>query len=134
MTSFQVSLPLMCNGYGDNDFDKLCLAEFVLILFLFSFPRFGNLFSCVPFVQLFNQTFSLFFYGLKKPTQQLITTWKISKYGVFSGPYFSAFGLNTERYVNVLIKMYTRQLICWKETPFKLFLFCRYIYILDIMF
>ena len=27
------------------------------------------------------------------------TTWKVSKYGVFSGPYFPAFGLNTERYV-----------------------------------
>ena len=24
--------------------------------------------------------------------------WKVSKYGVFSGPYFPAFGLNTERY------------------------------------
>ena len=26
------------------------------------------------------------------------TAWKVSKYGVISGPYFSAFGLNTERY------------------------------------
>ena len=26
------------------------------------------------------------------------TSWKVSKYGVFSGPYFPAFGLNTERY------------------------------------
>ena len=26
------------------------------------------------------------------------TVWKVSKYGVFSGLYFSAFGLNTERY------------------------------------
>ena len=26
------------------------------------------------------------------------TAWKASKYGVFSGPYFSAFGLNTEIY------------------------------------
>ena len=26
------------------------------------------------------------------------TTWKVSKYGVFSGPYFLAFGLNRERY------------------------------------
>ena len=24
--------------------------------------------------------------------------WKVSKYGVFSAPYFPAFGLNTERY------------------------------------
>ena len=28
-----------------------------------------------------------------------ITAWKVSKYGVLSGPYFSAFGLNTERLV-----------------------------------
>ena len=28
----------------------------------------------------------------------MITAWKVSKYGVFSGPYFPAFGLNTERY------------------------------------
>ena len=26
------------------------------------------------------------------------TAWKVSKYRVFSGPYFPAFGLNTERY------------------------------------
>ena len=26
------------------------------------------------------------------------TVWKVCKYGVFSGPYFPAFGLNTERY------------------------------------
>ena len=28
----------------------------------------------------------------------IATAWKVSKYGVFSGPYFSAFGQNTERY------------------------------------
>ena len=28
----------------------------------------------------------------------ILTVWKVSKYGVFSGPYFPAFGLNTERY------------------------------------
>ena len=27
-----------------------------------------------------------------------LTAWKVSKYGVISGPYFPAFGLNTERY------------------------------------
>ena len=26
------------------------------------------------------------------------TAWKVSKYGVFSGPYFPVFGLNTEIY------------------------------------
>ena len=28
------------------------------------------------------------------------TVWKACKYGVFSGPYFPTFGLNTERYEN----------------------------------
>ena len=28
----------------------------------------------------------------------LHTAWKVSRYGVFSGPYFPVFGLNTERY------------------------------------
>ena len=27
-----------------------------------------------------------------------VTAWKVPKYGVFSGPYFPTFGLNTERY------------------------------------
>ena len=27
---------------------------------------------------------------------QICTTWKVSKYGVISGPYFPAFGLNTD--------------------------------------
>ena len=27
-----------------------------------------------------------------------ITAWKVSKYGVFSGPYFLVFGLNTGKY------------------------------------
>ena len=26
------------------------------------------------------------------------TAWKVSKYGIFSGPYFPVFGLNTEKY------------------------------------
>ena len=29
---------------------------------------------------------------------ELFTAWRVSKYGVISGPYFPAFGLNTERY------------------------------------
>ena len=28
----------------------------------------------------------------------LITAWKVLKYGVFSGPYFPVFGLNSEKY------------------------------------
>ena len=32
------------------------------------------------------------------PSHATDTAWKVSKYGVISGPYFPAFGLNTERY------------------------------------
>ena len=32
------------------------------------------------------------------PKSGRITAWKVSKYGVISGPYFHAFGLNMERY------------------------------------
>ena len=36
---------------------------------------------------------------------ELNTVWKVSKYGVYSGPYFSLFGLNTEIYsVNLRIQ------------------------------
>ena len=36
---------------------------------------------------------------LKLYTEKLlITAWKVFRYGLFSGPYFSAFGLNTKRY------------------------------------
>ena len=31
-------------------------------------------------------------------TSLISTGWKVSKYGVFSGPYFSEFGMNTEKY------------------------------------
>ena len=34
----------------------------------------------------------------------LITAWKVFKYGLFSGPYFSAFGLNAKRYVSLRIQ------------------------------
>ena len=29
-------------------------------------------------------------------TAKLHTAWKVSKYGIISGPYFSVFGLNTD--------------------------------------
>ena len=34
----------------------------------------------------------------------VLTAWKVSKYGVISGPYFPAFGLNTERYASLRIQ------------------------------
>ena len=38
--------------------------------------------------------FSIFELRIQYP----YTAWKVSKYGVISGPYFPVFGLNTERY------------------------------------
>ena len=35
---------------------------------------------------------------VRKYRKKANTAWKVPKYGVFSGPYFLAFGLNTERY------------------------------------
>ena len=35
---------------------------------------------------------------------RMITAWKVSKYGVFSGPYFPAFGLIPERYYSVRMR------------------------------
>ena len=37
------------------------------------------------------------------------TAWKVSNYGVFSGPYFLAFGLNTERYVFSVFSLNARK-------------------------
>ena len=36
-----------------------------------------------------------------------VTAWKVSKYGVFSGPYFSAFGLNTENMDQKNLRIWT---------------------------
>ena len=39
-----------------------------------------------------------------------LTAWKVSKYGVFSGPYFPMFGLNRERY-SISLRIQSK---CWK--------------------
>ena len=40
-----------------------------------------------------------------------VTAWRVSKYGVFSGPYFPVFGLNTEIYrVNLRIQSKYRKI------------------------
>ena len=55
-------------------------------------------------------TFQVLFYGGSYHNSHL-TTWKVSKYGVFSGPYFPAFGLNTEIYgVNFCIQSEYRKI------------------------
>ena len=37
-------------------------------------------------------------YFFQLETNSLSTAWKVSKYGVISGPYFPVFGLNTGKY------------------------------------
>ena len=45
------------------------------------------------------------FLALPHTKQKTNTAWKVSKYGVISGPYFPVFGLNTEIYeVNLRIQ------------------------------
>ena len=55
----------------------------------------------------------------------------MSKYGVFSGPYFPAFGLNTERY-SVSLRIQSE---CWKirtrKTPYFDTFHAVYIYIMQ---
>ena len=47
------------------------------------------------------------------------TAWKVSKYGVFSGPYFPVIGLNTEIYgVNLYIQSEYRKIRTSKNSAF----------------
>ena len=50
------------------------------------------------------------------------TTWKVSKYGVFSGPYFPVFGLNTEIYsINLRTQSKYRKIRSRKNSVFEQF-------------
>ena len=52
----------------------------------------------------------------------ILTAWKVSKYGVFSGRYFPAFGLNTERYsVSVRIQPECGKIQTRKNSVFEHF-------------
>ena len=54
---------------------------------------------------------------------RIVTTWKVSKYGVFSGPYFLAFGLNTEIYgINLRIQSECEKILNRKTSVFRHFL------------
>ena len=47
------------------------------------------------------------------------TAWKVSKYGVFSGPYFPLLRLNTEIYrVNLRIQLEYGNIRTWKNSVF----------------
>ena len=50
------------------------------------------------------------------------TAWKVFKCGVFSGPYFPVFGLNTEIYsIDLRIQSECRKIRTWKNSLFKQF-------------
>ena len=49
------------------------------------------------------------------------TAWKVSKYRVFSGPYFPVFGLNTEIYSNLRIQSEYRKIRIRKNSVFGRF-------------
>ena len=58
---------------------------------------------------------------------QVFTAWKVSKYGVFSGPYFPAFGLNAEKYgVSLRIQSECGKIQARKNSVFEHF--SRYVF------
>ena len=79
------------------------------------------------------------FFCLMKPSQQswnkmrkdmsfmeIYTAWKVSKYGVFSGPYFPPFGLNTVRY-SVSLRFQSKCGKIWTRKKFRIWiLFTQY--------
>ena len=59
----------------------------------------NNFFHCPPWFSTFAKIFDRHICTTLRECSYCATTaWKVSKYGVISGPYFPAFGLNTERY------------------------------------
>ena len=54
----------------------------------------------------------------EKEISTIDTMWKVSKYGNFSGPYFPAFGLNTERYFVSLHIQSKFKKIRTRKTPY----------------
>ena len=79
-----------------RDFSISCCDKKVINVF-FCESCFSN--SDILFSKMLENKFSVFkesefWEYATKP----ITAWKVSKYGVIAGPYFPAFGLNTERY------------------------------------
>ena len=72
-------------------------------VFLETFWKFSELF-------FFKNTFGKL-HPLKEQNMKYVTTWKVSKYGVIPGPYFTAFGLNTEvNGVNIRIQSEYRKI------------------------
>ena len=59
------------------------------------------------------------FYARSATLAATSTTWKVSRYGVFSGSYFTKFGLNTEKYfVSLSIQSKCRKIRTRKNSLF----------------
>ena len=68
------------------------------------------------------------FSALKQVKTFLTTAWKVSKYGVFSGPYFSVFGLNMKIHgVNLPIQSKYGKILTRKNSVFWHFLSSEYL-------
>ena len=69
-----------------------------------------------------------------KLTCKFPTAWKMSKYGVFSGPYFPVFGLNTEIYfVNLQIRSECRKRGTRKKPVFGHFWHTSVLHVLQLL-
>ena len=63
-----------------------------------------------------------FMHNFKNFSRSIHTAWEVSKYGVFSDPYFPVFGLNTEIYsVNLRIQSKYRKIRTRKNSIFEHF-------------
>ena len=101
----------VCNYYWENLLLKVINVN-ILQKLLVCELSFGS--RCVCLVSIYRilsqssnkyDTFLLHFDQLLSYLNSIDTAWKVPKYGLFSGPYFPAFGLNMEIYsVNLPIQ------------------------------
>ena len=107
-----------------------------------SFYNFGDKMNFVPVLEKFSENYILWilqYYTLSKTfytsttwgpellwfryRTEKTTAWNVSKYGVFSSPYFSAFRLKTERYgVSLHIQSECEKIRIRKNSEFRHFL------------
>ena len=90
LTEVLLSLSGHCFGAPDLQFTGFIFYTFTFYLI--------HLIICSCGLESLNKIFSTF-----NIFERPITVWKVSKYGVISGPYFPVLGLNTEKsYLSVL--------------------------------
>ena len=76
-----------------------------------------KIFSC-EFPEIFKNVFYTEHPKVTASENRFHTAWKVSKYGVFSGPYFPVFGLNTEYSVNLHVQSEYRNIWTRKNSVF----------------